>query len=150
MLAGRLHYAPEDENLVRVLVGDALLVSSAADGLALLERHPDVTAVALDGTVIRPGGIVSGGSGDDVAAAMVEQKREMHALTDDVETLSKSLAELVDEQLALRARMTDLGTSLDRAREPMCCHHALWPLVLVLIMAPVQHGRIVLLIPRSQ
>ena len=116
-LAARLRYAPSDEALVRSVVGDALLVQTAADGVALLARHPHVTAVALDGTVIRPGGLISGGSGDDVASAIVEQKREMHALRDEVEQRAVKVERLVAEQTAQRARMSELGTSLDRARQ---------------------------------
>ncbi len=42
-----------------------------------ISRAAGVIAVALDGTVARPDGVVSGGSGDDVASGMIEQKREM-------------------------------------------------------------------------
>jgi len=116
-LADRLAYAPEDEALVRALVGDAVLVESAADALSVAERFPGTTAVAKDGTVARPGGVVSGGAGDDVAAAMVEQKRELRELAEEVERLGERYAKVHDEHTSLRARLSEVGTRLDRARQ---------------------------------
>jgi len=116
-LADRLEYAEADEALVRALIGDALLVKSAEDALTLATARPGITAIALDGTVVRPDGVVSGGSGDDVASAIVEQKREMRTLGDEVERLAVREAECVAEHNALRARMTEVGTALDRARQ---------------------------------
>ncbi len=117
LLSERLQYAAEDEALVRALVGDAILVRNAEDALALVTRYADTTAVALDGTVARDNGVVSGGSGDDVAAAMVEQKREMRTLAEEVERLSAEESRLVAAHNALRARLAEVGTALDRARE---------------------------------
>jgi chromosome segregation protein len=116
-LADRLGYAEADEALVRSLVGDALLVQSSADAAEVARRHPGVTAVALDGTVARPDGIVSGGSGDDVASAMLEQKREMHQLADEVARLESENTRLAAEHNAVRARVTEVSTALDRARQ---------------------------------
>jgi len=76
-----------------------------------------VTAVALDGTVARPDGLVSGGSGDDVASAMIEQKREIKQLRADVKRLEAEHTRVQDEHTALRARLTEVGTALERARE---------------------------------
>ncbi|HEY6556810.1 MAG TPA: chromosome segregation protein SMC [Polyangiaceae bacterium] len=117
VLSERLSYAPADEALVHALIGDAVLVENAERAVQVAGRYAGVTAVALDGTVAHPGGAVSGGSGDDVAAAMLEQKREMHVLGDDVARLEARCAELVESHNALRARITDLETSLERARE---------------------------------
>jgi chromosome segregation protein len=116
-LSDRLAYEPTDEALVRALVGDALVVETAAQAVALAQGFIGVTAVSLDGTVARPDGIVSGGSGDDAAAAMVEQKRELRVLAEEVERLTELHSRVHDEHVALRARLTEVGTSLDRARQ---------------------------------
>lgn len=116
-LADRLTYAAQDEGLVRALVGDALLVQTAADALAVSRRQPGATVVALDGTVVRADGAISGGSGDDVASAMVEQKREMRELAEQVERLGEQANRLFSEHNALRARLTEVGTALDQARQ---------------------------------
>src|SRR5262249_40303838 len=80
-------------------------------------RSAGVTAVALDGTVARPDGVVSGGSGDDVASGMIEQKREMQQLRAEVARLEAEHTRVQSEHTALRARLTEVGTALERARE---------------------------------
>jgi chromosome segregation protein len=116
-LIDRLGYAEGDEPLVRSLIGDALLVSTAEDAVRVASSVPGVTAVALDGTVAHPDGVVAGGSGDGVASAMLEQKREMHLLTDEVARLETEAARTSAEHNALRARLSEVGTALERARQ---------------------------------
>ncbi|HVU03647.1 MAG TPA: chromosome segregation protein SMC [Polyangiaceae bacterium] len=111
-----VRYAPEHEALVRALVGDAVLCRTAEDALAMVRALAGATAVSLDGTVVRPDGLISGGSSDDVASAMVEQKREMRLLAEEVERLDRRVNEALEAHRAIRARMTELGTELDRAR----------------------------------
>ena len=116
LLLDRLVYAPEDEALARALVGGTVVVETAADALRLSRAGADVPLVALDGTVVRPGGRVSGGSGDAVAAGMIEQKREMRELHEWVAKKSEEVTALLEAQQALRLRMTEVGTALERAR----------------------------------
>jgi chromosome segregation protein len=117
LLVDRLGFSEVDDALVRSLVGDAVLVESAEVAARLAERFAGVTAVALDGTVLHPDGVVSGGSGDDVASAMIEHKREMHELVGQVARLETEAARLLAEHTALRTRLTEVGTALERARK---------------------------------
>ncbi len=117
LLADQLLYAPDDEALVRGLVGEALLCETAEDALAVVSLHAGTTAVARDGTVVRADGVIAGGSGDDVASAMVEQKRELGALAAGVERLTAEYARVSDDHNALRARLTEVDTRLDQARK---------------------------------
>jgi chromosome segregation protein len=115
-LLDSVRYAPEHEALVRSLVGDAILCKTPEDALDVARRVPGSTTVALDGTVAHADGLVSGGSSDDVASAMVEQKREIRQLTEEVARLEHRVHDAAEERRAIRARMTELGASLDRAR----------------------------------
>ncbi len=117
VLADQLRYDPKDEALVRAVVGDAILVTTSEHAVQFAARHPEFTAVALDGTVARPSGVVSGGGGDEVASAMVEQKREMHSLTTEVARLDAEYQKLFQSHNALRARITAVETAVDRARK---------------------------------
>jgi chromosome segregation protein len=116
-LRDQLVYAAADAGLVQALVGDALLAESPAAALAYVKTHPGRTVVARDGTVVRPDGVISGGAGDGVAAAMVEQKREMHLLGDEVGKLTVTFEAKAEAFSALRARITELETSLEQARQ---------------------------------
>jgi chromosome segregation protein len=109
-------YSPEHETLVRTLIGEAVLCETPSQAVDIVRQVAGATAVSLDGTVVRPDGLISGGSSDDVASAMVEQKREMRVLAEEVQRLDIHVATAAETQRSIRARMTELGTSLDRAR----------------------------------
>ncbi|HVR20440.1 MAG TPA: chromosome segregation protein SMC [Polyangiaceae bacterium] len=115
-LAERFIVAETDAALVRALVGDAVLTQTVADALRVSETH-GITAVALDGTVVRPDGVVSGGAGDEVASTMLDQKREMQRLMGEVARLEANATRLSTEHNALRARIAELDTALERARQ---------------------------------
>jgi chromosome segregation protein len=115
-LADRLLFAPEDEPLARALVGHAVVVETPEAALRLSRAGAGVALVALDGTVVWPGGRLSGGSGDAVAAGMIEQKREMRELHEHVAKRGDEVTALLEAQQALRLRITEVGTALDRAR----------------------------------
>ena len=115
-LIDRLLVAPEDEALARSLVGDAVVVETAAIALRLSAEGAATALVALDGTVVHPGGVVSGGSGDAVAAGMIEHKREIRELHELVARLGSEFTALLEAQQALRLRMTEVGAALERAR----------------------------------
>ena len=55
--------------------------------------------------------------GDDVASTMLEQKREMQRLMGEVARLEAHATRLSTEHNALRARLTELDTALERARQ---------------------------------
>ncbi|MFT3776457.1 MAG: chromosome segregation protein SMC [Minicystis sp.] len=115
-LIDRLVFAPSDEPLARALVGHAVVVQTAEDAVRLSRAGAGVPLVALDGTVVRPGGRISGGSGDAVAAGMIEQKREMRELHEQVAKKSEEVTALLEAQQALRLRITEVQTALERAR----------------------------------
>lgn len=115
-LIDRLLVAPEDEALARSLVGDAVVVETAAIALRLSAEGASMPLVALDGTVVHFGGVVSGGSGDAVAAGMIEHKREIRELHEIVARLGTEFTAMLEAQQALRLRMTDVGAALERAR----------------------------------
>ncbi len=112
-----LRFNPEDEALARSLVGDAVVVDGTTTALELASQHPELTLVTLDGTVVRPNGVVSGGTGDDVAAHMVEQKRELRVLGEEVAKLETEHALVAEQHQSLRSRFAEVSTALDRARQ---------------------------------
>jgi chromosome segregation protein len=113
-LADRLRYKPEDESLVRSLVGDALVVRDAevADRIGF-HAAPLVT---LDGTVFFPDGRVAGGQGEEAVAHMLDSKRETRELREDVTRLEALVTERLTAHQASRVAISDTGAALDRAR----------------------------------
>jgi chromosome segregation protein len=117
LLVDHLRFLPEDEALAHALVGHAVVVENAAQAFDLSRGSPELLIVARDGTVIRPEGVISGGTGDDVAAHMVEQKRELRVLGEDVARLEANFAVVAEQHAALRARQAESTAALDRARQ---------------------------------
>jgi chromosome segregation protein len=117
LLIDQLRYAPEDEALAHALVGHAIVVETAAQALEFSQRQPEVRFVSRDGTVVHPEGIISGGTGDDVAAHMVEQKRELRVLGEEVAQLELTFSSVSEQHQALRTRLAEASAALDRARQ---------------------------------
>ena len=116
-LVDRLRFAPEDEAIVRALVGHAVLVESKEAALALAPSANGRALVALDGTVVLPDGRICGGAGDKVAAGLVEQQREMRSLRERCKGLEADLEGATLAHDDLRDRLTSVNASLEEARQ---------------------------------
>jgi chromosome segregation protein len=117
LLIDHLRFALEDEALAHSLVGHAVVVEDADVALSLSGRYPELLFVTRDGTVVRPDGVVSGGTGDDVAAHMVEQKRELRVLGEEVARLELTYTSVSEQHQQLRTRLAESSAALDRARQ---------------------------------
>ncbi len=116
-LIDSLRFDPEDEGLARSLVGHAVVARSPEEALALWQERPELTVVTREGTVLRGDGLVSGGTGDEIAAHLLEQKRELRLLSEEVDRLEQAHAKILEGHNELRARLTETTSALDRARQ---------------------------------
>jgi chromosome segregation protein len=116
-LRDALRFRPEDATLVESLIGDALLVESEEEAQRLLATAATCAPiVTLAGTVFYPDGRVSGGSGDDLAFGMLETKREIRKLSEELVRLEVQVARELERFHLLRAAIAELQTALERAR----------------------------------
>jgi chromosome segregation protein len=116
-LVDALRFAPEDEALVAALVGDAVVVRDTDAALRLKSGDlANVPLVTLSGTVFHPDGRVSGGCGEEVAAGMLETKRETRELGHEVERLDTLASERLAHHQALRGSIAETQGALERAR----------------------------------
>jgi len=120
-LADAVRCAPEDEPLVRALVGDAIVVRDLAGARRLRDAGVRAILVTVDGTVIHTDGRVEGGQGDAVAAGMLESKREARELVKELERLDVLVTERLQALQASRAEITQAGTA-PRSRAPRSPH----------------------------
>jgi chromosome segregation protein len=104
-------YAVEDEPLVRALFGDAVIARELADAVRL-SRELGVVAVALDGTLVDPSGLVMGGS---VAAPQIERRRELGELRVEIAERLARVEELEAAHAELAERVTGLRRDLENA-----------------------------------
>jgi chromosome segregation protein len=115
-LAEAIRFAPEDEALVRALVGDALVVRDIVSARALREAGVRAALVTLDGAVLHTDGRISGGQGDEVAAGILDSKREARELAKEIERFDLMVSNRLEALRASRAEIAQTGVSLDRAR----------------------------------
>ena len=117
-LADSLRYAAEDEALVRAVVADAIVVEDVAAALRLAAEQPaDVIIVTRDGTVFHPDGRVSGGTGEEAAAHMLDVGREMRELQVDVARLDALVSERLAHHQSLRTQIGECSGGLESARQ---------------------------------
>ncbi len=116
-LIDELRFAPEDEPLVRALVDGALVVTDLASAWQVRTAlATPVPVVTLDGTVLHADGRVSGGTGEELAAGMLESKREARELASDLRVLDARVTELIAKHQGLRARLVAAQARLDATR----------------------------------
>ncbi len=135
-LADSLRFAAEDEALVRTVVGDAIVVDDVAAALRLragwdprtidgeivdlpwsASVPTDVVIVTKDGTVFHTDGRVSGGTGEEAAAHMLDVAREMRELQGEVTRLDALVSERLAHHQSLRTQIGDCTGALERARQ---------------------------------
>ncbi|MCL2725649.1 MAG: chromosome segregation protein SMC [Polyangiaceae bacterium] len=115
-LADMLHYAPEDEALVRAVIGDAVVVDDVDTALRV-RLELDAPIITRDGTVFHTDGRVSGGTGEEAAAHMLELSREMRELSSEVVRLDALVSERLAHHQSLRTQIGETQGTLERARQ---------------------------------
>jgi chromosome segregation protein len=130
-------YDRQYDRVAAYLLGDVVVVEDLRKALALWrETRSDKTIVTLDGEVIDPHGVVTGGSRESAVAGILSQKREIRELEEVVAKIEsdyeaalqrhvsrkQALAETtaILEELTTAARqdevaLVSLGKDLDRA-----------------------------------
>jgi chromosome segregation protein len=120
-LVGRLidlvRYAPEDEALVRSVVGDAVVVRDVAGAWRLRRSGVRAVLVTERGCVLHPDGHVEGGQGDELAAGMLESKREARELQREIEQLDAIASSQLETLQSSRRDIAQTTAALDRARQ---------------------------------
>jgi chromosome segregation protein len=107
--------APEDEALVRHVLGDVIVVETLDTALSL-RSDTHRTLVTLAGEVVTRDGRMTGGSGDDTGAHMLEVKREVRELVVVVAALEETVATAVARHGELRTRLATREAEHDAAR----------------------------------
>ncbi len=115
-LADHLRYAPEDESLVRALVGDTLVVEDHEAAARVRELAPSTHVVTREGTVFFADGRIAGGTGEEVAAGRLDEKREMRELGEEVQRLDAVASERLARHQALRGAIAETQAALEQAR----------------------------------
>lgn len=114
-LVEHVNYADDYKKIVDYLLKDVVLVEDLRKGLSIWANgNVNQTMVTLDGEVIDPSGIVTGGAGGDGSKQLMVHRREMKELGEQMVALTNELN--VEEQMLykLRERVSGLKKNINR------------------------------------
>jgi chromosome segregation protein len=98
-------------------MGDAVVVRDVAAAFRLRRAGVRALLVTQKGCVLHPDGHVEGGQGDELAAGMLETKREARELQRDIEQLDGLATRQLETLQASRRDIAQTSTALERARQ---------------------------------
>jgi chromosome segregation protein len=109
-----VQFSDEYRPIGKYLVGDVVLVDNLSRALNMWgEGTTTKTFVTLDGEVVDPAGVVTGGEGGDLEEHLVTQKRRMQELEEDIAALSSELTRAEGEVGKFRERVKSLEEGLE-------------------------------------
>jgi chromosome segregation protein len=88
--------------LIRHLLANVMLVDDFAGAIRLARQRPDLNFVTRDGDMVAQGGIVSGGSAEQMDKGLIQKKREIRELEKLVARLEAETASLGKQREELR------------------------------------------------
>jgi len=95
----------------RILAG-IMMVETLDTALELGRKHPALSFVTRDGDVVALGGVVTGGSADQVQKGIIHKKREIRDLETQVQSLEQEVAQLGSERDQLRQQSQEVSEGL--------------------------------------
>ena len=96
------------------LLGDVLVCEDLKKALALWRQtRTDKTIVTLEGEVIDPHGVVTGGSRESAVAGILSQKREIRELEEVVARIESDLEAARARQVTLKQALADATALLE-------------------------------------
>jgi chromosome segregation protein len=109
-------YDRKYDEVAAYLLGDVLVVEDLERALALWrETRTEKTIVTLEGEVIDPHGVVTGGSRESALTGVLEQKREIRELEAVMERLDADVEAALGRQVARKQAAAELGQALEQA-----------------------------------
>ncbi|MFI5307726.1 MAG: chromosome segregation protein SMC, partial [Polyangiales bacterium] len=112
-----IEVSERDRSLAEHLLGDVLVVETLEVARAIHERgHASQMLVTRDGQVLAPDGTLSGGDGEDAGAHLLEVKREVRELKDEVARLTGDMDASRSHHGGLRNAIAQRQAAIDSTR----------------------------------
>ena len=107
-------YDRQYDRVAAYLLGDVVVVENLHAALDLWRRtHTDKTLVTLDGEVIDPHGVVTGGSRESALAGVLSQKREMRELEEVVARLEADYQAVLDRHVRTKQALSEVSNAVE-------------------------------------
>src|SRR5512138_2933134 len=108
-----VRYDPSYEKVVRFLLGDAVVVRDLPSALELWQQEGGRrTLVTLDGEVLDPYGVVTGGPLEGEGHGALQRRREMQEIEETVRAFEAEFALAQERHRTLQARLLQLEAAL--------------------------------------
>lgn len=114
-LADQVQASGACHGLIRRLLNDVMLVDSTQQAIELARLHPAHSFVTRGGDLVSQGGIVTGGSADQVQQGLIHKKRELKELEERVATLEQEVAGLSQQRGDLQRQSQEVAEGLRTA-----------------------------------
>ncbi|HEY5522359.1 MAG TPA: chromosome segregation protein SMC [Desulfuromonadaceae bacterium] len=111
-LVGQVQVDGPFTGLIRNLLAAVMLVDDISVALRLARHHPGLIFVTRSGDMVAQGGIVSGGSGEQVGKGLIHKKREIRELELTVARLEDETASLGKQRDDLRRQSQEVSEGL--------------------------------------
>jgi len=118
-LAARVQVDGPFAGLILNMLNSVMLADDITSALELARQHPALIFVTLSGDMVAGGGIVSGGSGEQVDNGLIHKKREIRELdllvarlAEETELLKNQRSELLSKGQQLAERVKSCGVHL--------------------------------------
>ncbi len=108
-------YDRQYDRIAAYLLGDVVVVENLRRALELWrETQTTKTIVTLDGEVIDPQGVVTGGARESASAGVLEQKREIRELEEVVAKLEADTEEALARHVSRKQELAQVTEELER------------------------------------
>jgi len=108
-----VRFEPAYEKLVRFLLGDAVITRTLPDALEMWQSgEARRTLVTLDGEVLDPWGVVTGGPLEGEGHGALQRRREVQELEETVRSFEAEFALAQERHRTLQARLLQLEAAL--------------------------------------
>ncbi|HEY3357913.1 MAG TPA: chromosome segregation protein SMC, partial [Polyangia bacterium] len=111
-------YDHDYEQVAEFLLGDVVVVEDLDTALALWRELDGAgpTLVTLDGEVVDPHGVVTGGSRERSGAGVLQQKREMRELEEIIVGLERDLEQTLARHVACKTDLAQTAQALEELK----------------------------------
>ena len=107
-LLDQVQASGEFAGVIRLMLAGCYLVDTINGALSLARMHPELNFVTLEGDMVTLGGVVTGGSADQVQHGIIHKKREIRELENSVATLEQETGEAGRERDGVRLELLEV------------------------------------------
>jgi len=111
-LSARVTVSGPCSGLIRRLLGNVMLVDDLQKAIKLGRSHPDLSFVTPGGEMVAQGGIITGGSTEQVQKGIIHKKREIKDLEEQAASLEHEVTRLGGERDELHRQSRETAEAL--------------------------------------